>query len=63
MGLDSARPPITASAGGDRAGALRAYDEFAKRIEREFGLRPSPETRALVDTIKHTGQDSPRRGA
>jgi serine/threonine-protein kinase len=33
---------------GDRAGALRAYDEFAARMEREFGVTPSPETVALL---------------
>ncbi len=34
---------------GERASALQVYDEFAHRIDEEFGLAPSPETRALVD--------------
>lgn len=37
---------------GDRAGALRAYDEFASRLEREFGARPSAITRRLVEDVK-----------
>jgi DNA-binding SARP family transcriptional activator/TolB-like protein len=37
---------------GDRAGALRAYDELAARLKREFDARPAPETAALVDAIR-----------
>jgi DNA-binding SARP family transcriptional activator/TolB-like protein/Tfp pilus assembly protein PilF len=37
---------------GDRAGALRAYDEFAARLEREFGVTPAPETVALLGTAR-----------
>lgn len=37
---------------GDRAGALRAYDEFAERLAREFGVRPSAPTRRLVENVK-----------
>ncbi|MGH7676039.1 MAG: AfsR/SARP family transcriptional regulator, partial [Gemmatimonadales bacterium] len=40
---------------GDRAAALRAYDEFAERLEREFGVRPSAFTRRMVETVKHSG--------
>lgn len=38
---------------GDRAGALRVADEFARRLEREFGSMPSAETQALVASIRH----------
>ena len=37
---------------GDRAGALRAYDELAARLQREFDARPAPETAALADAIR-----------
>ena len=37
---------------GDRAGALRAYDEIAARLEREFDARPAPETSALAESIR-----------
>jgi len=33
---------------GDRAGALRLYDEFARRLRVDFDAAPSPETQALV---------------
>jgi serine/threonine-protein kinase len=33
---------------GDRAGALKLYDEFATRLRSEFGAEPAPETTALV---------------
>ena len=37
---------------GDRAGALRTYDELAKRLEREFGSAPSQETTDLARRIR-----------
>ncbi len=40
---------------GDRSAALRAYDEFAERLEREFGVRPSEFTRRMIETVKHSG--------
>ena len=39
-------------AGGDRAGALRAYDEFSRRLWTTFETKPSAETTALVDTVR-----------
>src|SRR5690242_18710589 len=33
---------------GDRAGALHAYDAFARRLARDFGEQPAAQTRALV---------------
>ena len=41
---------------GDRAGAVRAYEEFSRRIALELDLTPAPETRALVDTIRERTQ-------
>jgi DNA-binding SARP family transcriptional activator/predicted ATPase len=37
---------------GDRAGAVRAFQECAAVLERELGVEPSPETRALCDRIR-----------
>jgi serine/threonine-protein kinase len=37
---------------GDRAGAARAYQEFAERMAAELELAPSPETQALIDDIR-----------
>jgi tetratricopeptide (TPR) repeat protein len=37
---------------GDRAAALRAYEEFARRLAQELELEPSAETRALADSIR-----------
>lgn len=37
---------------GDRAGALRLYDEFARRLRREMEADPSPETVRLGDALR-----------
>jgi DNA-binding SARP family transcriptional activator len=37
------------AAAGDRPAALAALDAFAARLQRELGLPPSPETRAMVE--------------
>jgi DNA-binding SARP family transcriptional activator/TolB-like protein len=37
---------------GERAGALRAYGEFARRLEAEYGAEPAAETQALVRSIR-----------
>jgi DNA-binding SARP family transcriptional activator/TolB-like protein/tRNA A-37 threonylcarbamoyl transferase component Bud32 len=37
---------------GDRAGALRLYEAFARRFEEEFGCEPSAETRSLLEQLK-----------
>ena len=37
---------------GDRAGALQAYEEFARRLTRELGATPAPETQALARAIR-----------
>lgn len=44
--------------GGDRAGALRVYQEFAVRLAREHDLAPSEETRALAAALK-AGESAP----
>jgi serine/threonine-protein kinase len=37
---------------GDRMAALRAYRDFARRIAAEYGMRPAPETAALISAIR-----------
>jgi TolB-like protein/DNA-binding SARP family transcriptional activator len=37
---------------GERAGAVRAYEEFAERLRAEYGVEPSAETRALIEAIR-----------
>src|SRR6266513_958471 len=37
---------------GDRAGALKRFDTFATRLERELGTAPAPETRALAAQVR-----------
>lgn len=37
---------------GDRAGALRAYEEFATRLSREFQTEPAAETQALARVVR-----------
>jgi DNA-binding SARP family transcriptional activator len=37
---------------GDRSGAIRAYEEFTRRMAKEYQLEPSAETRALLDGIR-----------
>ncbi|HET6577730.1 MAG TPA: BTAD domain-containing putative transcriptional regulator [Gemmatimonadales bacterium] len=37
---------------GDRAGAIRAHDELAARLRREYDVAPSAETEQLVDAVR-----------
>ena len=37
---------------GDRAGALAAYDDFARRLRAEYEAEPSPETQALIRDVR-----------
>jgi DNA-binding SARP family transcriptional activator len=39
---------------GDRAGALRLYDDFARQLRRSLDVEPSAETRALIASLKQT---------
>lgn len=48
---------------GDRAGALRVYDEFAERLRLDYDLDPSAETRARIDAVRSTQQVPARHGA
>ena len=38
---------------GDRSAAVRAYEEFSRRVARDLELDVSPETRALVDAVRN----------
>jgi DNA-binding SARP family transcriptional activator len=40
---------------GDRAGAVHVYDDFARRLRRDFDVEPAPETRALLERIRTAG--------
>ena len=37
---------------GDRAGALTAYERFARHLEIEFETEPSPETQAAIEAVR-----------
>jgi tetratricopeptide (TPR) repeat protein/DNA-binding SARP family transcriptional activator/TolB-like protein len=37
---------------GDRAGALRAHDDFSRDLAAEFEAEPSAETKALMDSVR-----------
>jgi DNA-binding SARP family transcriptional activator len=39
---------------GDRAGAIRAYDEVTTRLRREYEVTPSTETRQLAETVRQS---------
>ncbi|MDB4913820.1 MAG: transcriptional activator protein [Gemmatimonadetes bacterium] len=40
------------SESGDRAAALAVYQSFASQMAEEYGVAPSPETRALIDALE-----------
>jgi DNA-binding SARP family transcriptional activator len=50
-----------AQASGDRARAVRAYHVCASTLERELGIEPSPDTRALYESLVVAGAE-PRAG-
>lgn len=41
---------------GDRAGAVRAFEAFARRTREEYDLAPSEETKALIEAVKARGE-------
>lgn len=47
---------VLLDAGGDRAAALRVYDELAACLARLYEVEPSPETRALVEEVRRRGR-------
>ena len=46
---------------GDRAGALRAYESFAARLDAELGIAPSAETKAMVARLTAQSDSPPSR--
>jgi serine/threonine-protein kinase len=46
---------------GNRAAALHAYDQFARRLGEDYDAEPSPETQALVRSIRQ--RTAPATGA
>ncbi len=47
----------------DRTGALRAYDDFARRLKQELDVDPDAETRALMSSIRSQAPAHPRSPA
>jgi serine/threonine-protein kinase len=43
---------------GDRAGAMRAYEEFAERLRVEYEAEPSAETQALAKSLREAPSDA-----
>jgi serine/threonine-protein kinase len=41
---------------GDRAGAVREYETFARRVALELELDPSPETKALIENVRERSE-------
>jgi DNA-binding SARP family transcriptional activator len=35
-----------------RTEAVRRFDQFARRLDRELGMEPEPDTRRLVERLK-----------
>ena len=48
---------------GDRAGAVRAYEEFATRLQREYEVVPSVETERLLSAVREGRVDGPPSAA
>ena len=44
---------------GDRAGAVREYEAFARRLAEEYELEPSAETRELIEAIRSPQEITP----
>jgi len=44
---------------GDRAGAVREYETFARRLALELELDPSPETKALIELVRERSEPAP----
>jgi DNA-binding SARP family transcriptional activator/predicted ATPase len=48
---------------GDRAGAIRRYEEFARQLEAEMGVQPMAETRTLMEEITKGTLAAPSRAS
>jgi len=48
---------------GDRAAAVRAYEEFARVLARDYELEVSPETRELIERVRSREVAAGRQGA
>lgn len=46
---------VALAAAGDRAGALRSYDAFSRRLARELRIAPSAPTRELASRLRREG--------
>ena len=44
---------------GDRAGAVRAYEDFARKLATELEVEPAPETVALIERIRSSRVSQP----
>ena len=51
----------TLARAGDRAGAVAAYEEFARRFKADFDVVPSAETEAIIEELRNGASDDPRR--
>lgn len=47
---------------GDITGAIRAYHEYGRRLQTEYGIVPSEETRALMQAILARNREPPEEG-
>lgn len=46
---------------GDRCGALREYERFARRLQREYGILPATETEWIIRQLRSPIAESPPR--
>jgi serine/threonine-protein kinase len=45
---------------GDRAGAVQAYEEFARRLREDYEIEPTPETQAVISAVRARQRSLPR---
>jgi DNA-binding SARP family transcriptional activator/TPR repeat protein len=48
------------AAAGDRVSAIRFFEKFTERLREEYELEPSPETMAVVETLRGRGVSAKR---
>jgi TolB-like protein/DNA-binding SARP family transcriptional activator len=44
---------------GNRSGAVREFEAFARRLDEELGLQPSPETQELAESVRARSKADP----